>query len=101
VTRYRLSAAADADLDTIFWQGLEQFGVARTERYLEELEHAFAHFSGFPEAARLRTELTPPVRAYPLEAHVIIYEIEDDGIFIIRIRSGQENWTASPVEDIP
>lgn len=96
---FRLSAAADADLDAIFWQGLERFGVARTERYLEEFEHAFAHLARFPEAARLRTELTPPVRAYPLEAHVIIYEVEDDGVFVIRIRSGHENWMASPVED--
>ena len=96
---YRLSAAADADLDAIFWQGLEQFGVARTQRYLEEFEHAFAHLARFPEAARLRTELTPAVRAYPLEAHVIIYEIDDNGVFVIRIRSGRENWTAFPVED--
>ncbi|MGV3578080.1 type II toxin-antitoxin system RelE/ParE family toxin [Brevundimonas sp.] len=99
MSRYWLTKAADADLDIIFWQGLERFGPSRTERYVEELERTFDHLCRFPEAARLRTELTPPVRAYPLEAHVIIYEIENGGIAILRIRSGRENWTASPLED--
>ena len=99
MSRYRLSEAADADLTAIFWQGLERFGVAHTERYVDELEHTFAYLARFPEAARLRTELTPPVRAYSLEAHVILYEIVESEIIILRIRSGRENWMAAPLEE--
>ena len=96
---YSLSDAADADLAAIFWQGLEGFGVSRTERYLEELEQTFDYLSRYPQAARLRTELTPPIRAYPHNAHVIIYDVAESQIVILRVRSGRENWMASPVED--
>lgn len=99
MSQYRLSDAADADLTAILWQGLERFGVARTERYLQQLEDAFGHLGRFPESARARTDLTPPVRAYPMEAHIIIYEISDGEIVILRIRSARENWMASPLED--
>lgn len=97
MSRYRLSAPADVDLTTIFWHGLERFGVAQTERYLDELERVFAFLSDYPEAARLRTELNPPVRAYPHEAHMIIYEIEAAGVAILRIRSARENWISNPI----
>lgn len=94
---YRLSAPAEADMRTIFWDGIERFGERRAETYLEGLEHIFAFLSRHPEAARLRKEISPPVRAYPKEAHVIIYEIMDGGVVILRIRSALENWTANPL----
>lgn len=96
---YQLSTAADIDLAAIFWDGIERFGSAQTERYLEKLEALFAHIAEFPRSARLRTELTPPVRVYPTDAHMIIYQIEDGGVVILRIRSARENWIAAPLED--
>ena len=97
--RYRLSQAAEADLAAIFWDGMERFGIVQTERYLEKFETLFSHIAAFPQSARLRTELFPPVRAYPVDAHVIIYQVKSDEVVIIRIRSARENWTASPLED--
>ncbi len=99
MSRYRLSRAADLDLEMILWDGLERFGPARTERYLTDLEQTFDYLSQYPEATRLRTEMVPPVRAYSQDAHVIIYEIENDGIFIVRIRSARENWIFDPIGD--
>jgi toxin ParE1/3/4 len=99
--KYRLTLEAQQDLAAIFWHGLEQFGSARTERYLEEIEQVFAFLCEYPEAARLRTEIDPPVRAYPQEAHVIIYEIEGSELVIIRIRSARENWVADPRRGAP
>lgn len=99
MNRYRLSGAAEFDLEMIFWHGLEHFGPARTERYLTDLERTFEYIGRYPEATRLRPEMTPPVRAYSKDAHVIVYEIEDDGIVILRIRSARENWTLDPLGD--
>ena len=98
---YRLSREADDDLSAIFWDGLERFGPARTERYLEELEKIFAFLADYPDAARLRTEIDPPVRAYPHEAHMILYESDGPEIVIVRIRSARENWIAAPYGDAP
>lgn len=100
--RYRLTKAADADLETIFWDGLERFGTRQTEKYLSKLEALFAYIADFPESTRLRAELEPPVHAYPSDAHVIMYEVAGDEVVILRIRSARENWTASPLgEDAP
>jgi len=83
----------------IFWHGLENFGATRTERYVTELEQTFDYLSRFPEAPRPRTEMTPPVRAWSKDVHVILYEIERDGIFIVRTRSAREIWTLDPAGD--
>lgn len=101
MSRYRLTAAAEGDLAGIFWQGLDRFGATQTERYLTELEAQFDLIADFPEIARLRQELDPPVRAHPHSAHIIVYEIETDGILILRIRSASENWTATSPGDDP
>ena len=93
---YRLTVEADNDLTAIFWHGMEQFGAARTERYLNELEQVFAFLAEHPEAARLRADIDPPIRAYPQEVHIILYEIEGSDVVIVRIRAARENWIASP-----
>ena len=99
--RCRLTAAAERDLDAIFLYGLETFGLARTERYLLDLEEALDHLCRFPESARLRSDLVPPVRAYPQVSHVIVYEIEDESLIVLRIRSARENWAADPLGNDP
>lgn len=96
---YRLSADAEADLAAIFWHGLESVGAPRTERYLEELEETFALLARFPEAARLRTEIEPAIRAYPKDAHIVLYEFDGEDIVIVRVRSARENWASRPIRD--
>jgi toxin ParE1/3/4 len=95
----RLASAAENDLRAIFWQGIELFGALQTERYVTEIEAQFDFLSAYPEAARLRADLEPPVRALPHGAHIIIYEIQDDAVVVLRIRSARENWMAAPVGD--
>ncbi|MBC8518911.1 MAG: type II toxin-antitoxin system RelE/ParE family toxin [Gammaproteobacteria bacterium] len=37
--------------------------------------------------------LRSPVRIHPIQSHITIYTISDDGnVFIIRIRHGHEDW---------
>lgn len=50
-----------------------------------------------PAIARLRTELDPQVRAHPHRAHVIVYEIRDAEVLILRIRHSAEDWTSDPL----
>lgn len=91
MNRYRLSRAAESDLEIIFWYGLEHFGVAQTDSYVTELEQTFDDLGRYPKATRLRTEIRPPIRAYPKGANVIIYEIDGEDVLIVRIRSAREN----------
>ena len=96
---YRLAAPAEEDLRGIFWQGMELFGPNQTERYLSSLEEIFGYLAQFPQAGRLRAELTPPARVYPYGAHIIIYELEDAEVVILRIRAARENWSVEPIKD--
>lgn len=92
---YRLTRAATDDLLTIYLAGLEQFGVAQADRYHDDLERMFAFLAETPRAARLREELNPPVRAHPFKAHIIVYDETDDGILILRVRHGREDWIST------
>ncbi|QNT71077.1 type II toxin-antitoxin system RelE/ParE family toxin [Defluviicoccus vanus] len=42
--------------------------------------------------ARERAEFDPPVRLHPYQAHMIAYIIRDDGILIIRVLHGRQDW---------
>ncbi|GHD04256.1 type II toxin-antitoxin system RelE/ParE family toxin [Novosphingobium pokkalii] len=94
--RFRLTHAAADDLAAIFLEGIEQFGLPQADAYHEGLGAIFAFLAGYPHAARLREEISPPVRAYPYKAHLVIYDVGgDDEVIILRVRHGREDWMSS------
>lgn len=96
----RFSSAAEDDLLEILLYGIEEHGLTQAERYKAQLEKAFDTLSHNPEIARLRHEISPPVRVYPVQKHMIVYSLLEDGktVFVLRVRHHRENWTNSPVE---
>ena len=94
--RYRLSAEADEDMVAVYLQGYDRFSPLQADRYHDELEALFERLAEFPELGRLRHEYYPPVRIAPHKAHVIVYEETPDGVLIIRVRHGHEDWRFSP-----
>jgi toxin ParE1/3/4 len=53
----------------------------------------FALLSDNPRIARLRNELSPPLRIHPFKAHLIIYVVDgDDDSYVLRVRHGHEDW---------
>jgi toxin ParE1/3/4 len=90
----RRSAQADADLIDIYLQSATLFGPHQAEQYLDGLERAFQLIAEFPLAARLRTELVPPIRVHAHGAHVILYVVEEPDVYVLRIRHGGEDWAA-------
>lgn len=94
---YRLSHRAEEDLIGLYVSGTREFGNAQAERYYAGLERAFDFLSDYPRAARERTEIVPPVRVHPYRAHVIVYMVGENDVFILRIRHCHEDWEPSPV----
>jgi len=95
--RYRLSRKAEEDIIEIFLQGVERFGLQQAEKYHTLLEKSFQFLAQNPLATHLRTEITPPVRVHPIESHIVIYSVDDEGIvFIIRVRHNHEDWLPTP-----
>ncbi|MFO7809374.1 type II toxin-antitoxin system RelE/ParE family toxin [Guyparkeria sp.] len=90
---YRLSRKAEEDIIGIVVSGTLDFGPAQAERYHKELERTFRFLDDNPLAARLREEISPPVRVDPVDSQLIVYTQEPDGhIFIVRVRHSHEDW---------
>lgn len=97
---FRLSAQAEADLIDIYLFGVETIGVRQAETYQDQLEQAFALIGLNPKIARLRSEISPPVRVHRVQSHIIVYlDNEDSGVaHILRVRHGSEDWIANPID---
>jgi toxin ParE1/3/4 len=79
VPRFHLTRAAADDLTAIFLEGIEQFGLPQADTYHEGLSAIFAFLADYPHGARLREKISPPVRVHPYKAHLVIYDVGDEG----------------------
>ena len=86
------SAAAVGDLAVIGANGQARFGKTATDVYLARLYRSISVIAENPQIAHLRTEVRRPVRIHSCGAHVIVYEIADGQIQIVRILSSRQNW---------
>lgn len=89
---YRLSESAAEDLDRIYDHSRAEYGREQAERYADGLLRVFNFLADYPLAARLRTEIDPPVRAHPYKAHLVIYIVDQGDVLIQRIAHGREDW---------
>lgn len=97
---FKVSQQAEEDLSDIFEAGVVNFGFNHAVRYHDRPERIFALLVSAPQIARLRTEYDPPIRVYPVAAHIVVYSVQPDGLIeIIRIRHGREDWSANPAEE--
>ncbi|GGA96908.1 plasmid stabilization protein ParE [Brucella endophytica] len=97
--RFRLSAEADENLDSIAEQGIKLFGYAQAKRYIHEIKAIFALLAANPHMARERHEISPPVRVHPHKAHLIIYRIEENGdVLILALRNAHADWTSESIQ---
>ncbi len=89
---FRFARRASDDLINIYVEGAKMFGVNQAERYRAGLDRTFAFLAEFPLAARERIELRQKPRVHRYESHLIFYRVESDGILILRVRHGREDW---------
>jgi toxin ParE1/3/4 len=82
---YRLSDAAEADLDGILDYTWTRYGADQAKRYYLELRDTMALLAGAPLIARERRGLTPPVRIHPHKQHLIVYQAREGHVLIVRV----------------
>ncbi|MDE0507194.1 MAG: type II toxin-antitoxin system RelE/ParE family toxin [Gammaproteobacteria bacterium] len=86
MTRFRLSAKADADLRSIAAYTEKQWGRRQRDIYIRELFEVFASLADTPEIAQRIDEIRQGYRKFPQGAHVIFFRESDSlGMEIIRI----------------
>lgn len=89
---FRTSPQADEDIADAYVAGAVRFGVAQAERYQDGLFATSQMLADNPLMARERRELTPPVRLYPFQAHMIAYVEDGAGVLIVRVLHGRQDW---------
>ena len=89
----KLSAAAQFDLFQIAMEGLDQFGPAELAKYEAGLQKTLDTLSRNPRITVEYDSYHPPVRIHPFQAHIIIYRIENEDVFVVRVCHSREDWT--------
>lgn len=94
LTTYRLTPAAQNDLENIWLYTAQEWSVLQADRYADILEDTFERLLFMPEIAHERSEFDPPVRIHPSAEHLIVYKIEDDHLDTLRILGSGQDWQA-------
>jgi toxin ParE1/3/4 len=89
-----LRPKAIADLAEIWAFTAAQWSESQAETYLTGLQALFDLLCSQPDMARLRHEITPPVRLFPYRAHLVIYQDTADSLHILRLVHGRAQWQA-------
>lgn len=88
----RLKSAALADLQAIWNFGAENWSAAPAENYARGLGQVFDLLCDQPMLARLRQEFTPPLRLYRYQSHVIVYDLNESDLIILRVVHSRAHW---------
>lgn len=88
----RLSEKAKADIETIYRHGFSQWGEQQADRYYIGLMDAFEFIETFPMAAPLRESIYSGLRLRVYQSHIILYELDAQGPYILRVLHGHYDW---------
>ena len=84
----KLTIRAEKDLSDIFAQVAHEFrffGEDAGRSYCEGLKQALEQLARFPMNGRAEPAIDARTRSLPFRRHSIYYEIEGDGIIVLRI----------------
>ena len=92
VAEYRLSPAAQRDLDAIWDHTALTWSIAQADAYVRTIVGDLDRLLLNPEVSRERREFRPPVRIRRSGSHLIIYRIEPGWLSVFRIVHARQNW---------
>ena len=75
---------AEQDLDEI-WFYIALDNVAAADNLLDDIDSSCQLLAIQPQAGRLRPELAPELRSFPVGRYVVFYRPQDDGIEVVRV----------------
>ena len=85
MAEYRLSPAAERDLEGIWKYTRREWGLEQAERYTDLLTSAFQALAEAPKSAPACDHIRAGYRRRNVERHMIYFRLTDYGIAIIRI----------------
>ena len=85
MAEYRLTPAAERDLEAIWTYTVLKWGAEQANRYTDILTTAFTELAQSPKTAPACDHIRPDYRRRRVERHMIYFRITTYGIAIIRI----------------
>ena len=83
--RYDVTQLALADLRDIVRYTMETWGRRQARLYREELELGVQKLALSPGLGRVRADVAPSVRSFPIARHVAFYVESEGGITVLRV----------------
>lgn len=90
---------ANADLETTADYLAANYGLSRSDEFIDGITARMKYIAKFPRIGRSREELSPGLRSLPYKPYLIFYRIQDETIEIVRIASGYQDLTQLFAED--
>lgn len=85
MAEYRLTPAAERDLEAIWIHSYQQWGVEQANRYTDIMTAVFAELAQSPRTAPACEQIRLAYRRRSVERHTIYFRITAYGIAIVRI----------------
>lgn len=82
---YRLSPLAEEDLFKIISSTIESWGNAQAKIYAQSIDAALLKLAQYPDFGRERSDVYDGAKSFPVEKHIVFYQISDNGIDVARI----------------
>lgn len=85
MSNYRLSPLAAKDLFRIISKTIESWGDTQAKIYAQTIDAALLKLAQYPDFGRDRRDVYNGARSFPIEKHIVFYQVTDNGIEIARI----------------
>jgi len=92
---HRLAPEAERDLDDIAYyvaRETRRFDIA--ERLIESITRRFYLLASHPRIGRARDDLLAGARSFPVGNYVIVYDVDDEDVRILRVVHGRRDLAA-------
>ncbi|CAN5493013.1 hypothetical protein BH10PSE3_BH10PSE3_04720 [soil metagenome] len=91
---FRRSRRSGLDLDEIFAWVAEDSGLSVAVTQMERLEDGLARIEAYPRIGRPRRDLGENTFTLPVRPWVIIYDLVDANVEVVRVVDGRRNLSA-------
>jgi toxin ParE1/3/4 len=85
------SAESRRDLRAIARFGAKKFGEIQSKAYAELLAQSLRILQSSPHLAVVKPGYHRPIRVHPVGAHLIVYELRETEICVVRVLHGHQN----------
>jgi len=82
---YRLSPLAEDDLYKIISTTINSWGNEQAKEYAQNIDAALIKLAQYPDFGRERNEVYNGAKSFPVEKHIVFYQVSDHGIDVARI----------------